>query len=152
VSFTTPDGTYGITARSNRLMRGFIARQVKGIRKGREKMMGITALVLVTVGRKSGRTLETPVAYWTLPDGSWIVCASAAGATKHPHWYRNIAAHPDLTAVIAGREIPVHAEELHGDARDAAWTTIVKSVPRFASYTKKTDRELPVIRLTERAH
>jgi deazaflavin-dependent oxidoreductase (nitroreductase family) len=136
----------------NGMARWFMARQVKAIRKGREKMMGFPALVLVTVGRKTGRTLETPVAYWTLPDGSWIVCASASGAMKHPHWYRNIAAHPDLTAVIAGREIPVHAEELHGDERDAAWATIVTRAPRFASYTKKTDRELPVIRLTQRAH
>ncbi|WP_240978397.1 nitroreductase/quinone reductase family protein [Planctomonas sp. JC2975] len=114
-------------------------------------MMGFTALVLITAGRKSGNIYETPVAYWSEPDGTWLICASAAGATKHPSWYRNLAAAPDeARVVIAGEEIPVSAEELHGAEREAGWEQIIHEAPRFADYTKKTDRELPVIRLTRR--
>ncbi len=151
MSFTTPDGTYGITMKPNRMMLWFMARQARGIRHGKKKMMGFDALVLVTTGRKSGKTYETPIAYWNRPDGSWTVCASAGGAAKHPSWYRNLAANPQTARiVIAGDEIPVSAEELHGEARAAAWNQIVTETPRFGGYLDKTDRELPVILLTRR--
>jgi deazaflavin-dependent oxidoreductase (nitroreductase family) len=151
MTFTTPDGTYGIRMKPNRVMKWFMARQAGAIRRGRQKMMGLPALVLITTGRKTGKTYETPIAYWAEPSGTWLVCASAGGARRHPAWYRNLAASPDTAkVVIAGEAIPVAAEELHGAERDAAWTHIVHTAPRFEEYTKKTDRELPVIRLTKR--
>jgi deazaflavin-dependent oxidoreductase (nitroreductase family) len=151
MSFTTPDGTFGTTMKPNRMMLWFMARQVRGIRRGKRKMMGFDALVLITTGRKSGKTYETPIAYWNRPGGAWTVCASAGGAAKHPSWYRNLAANPDTARiVVAGDEIPVSAEELHGEAREAAWTQIVTEAPRFGGYLDKTDRELPVILLTRR--
>jgi hypothetical protein len=42
----------------------------------------------------------------------------------------------------------VTAEQLHGAEREAAWQQIVTAAPRFAKYQQKTDRELPIIRLT----
>lgn len=152
MAFTTPDGTYGITMKPNRAMRWFMARQVKAIRKGKQTtMMGIPVLVLVTVGRTSGKTYETPVGYWVQPGGAWLVCASAAGAAKNPAWYRNLAAAPDdARVVLAGQEISVTAQELHGADRDTGWRQITQTARRFEAYTKKTDRVLPVIRLTRR--
>jgi hypothetical protein len=44
----------------------------------------------------------------------------------------------------------VTAEQLRGDERVAAWGAIIKAAPRFAEYQEKTDRQLPVIRLTPR--
>jgi F420H(2)-dependent quinone reductase len=44
----------------------------------------------------------------------------------------------------------VIAEQLHGTERDEAWRQITAASPRFAKYQKKTDRELPIIRLTPR--
>lgn len=152
MAFTTPDGTYGITMKPNKAMKWFMARQVTAIRKGKQtKMMGIPVLVLVTTGRTSGKTYETPVGYWVQHGGSWLVCASAAGAAKHPAWYRNLVAAPDdARIVLAGEEIPVAAQALHGAERETAWRQITQAAPRFEGYTKKTDRVLPVIRLTRR--
>jgi len=77
--------------------------------------------------------------------------ASAAGAASNPAWYLNLAAHPDrATVTIGGRTIPVSARELHGQERAAAWATVTTVSPGFAGYEKKTDRELPVIRLSPR--
>lgn len=42
----------------------------------------------------------------------------------------------------------VDVEELYGDERDRAWDRITREGDRFAKYQKKTDREIPVIRLT----
>jgi hypothetical protein len=39
-------------------------------------------------------------------------------------------------------------EELAGTRRDEAWQRFVAAYPRFAGYERKTDRMLPVLRLT----
>ncbi|OBA81670.1 nitroreductase [Mycobacterium sp. 1164966.3] len=118
------------------------------IRRKGGKVMGMDALVLTTMGRKSGAQRSTPVAY--LPDGNdaWLIVASANGAAKHPAWYYNLAAHPEQVRIeMAGRTIAVGAEQLHGQAREEAWQRFKTELPRFAKYEAKTDRELPVIRL-----
>lgn len=38
--------------------------------------------------------------------------------------------------------------QLTGPDRDAAWQRITTTLPRFNGYASKTDRQLPVIRLT----
>ena len=43
------------------------------------------------------------------------------------------------------------AEQLHGTERAQAWQQILTAAPRFAKYQQKTDRELPIIRLTLRS-
>jgi hypothetical protein len=48
---------------------------------------------------------------------------------------------------LNGGTIPVTAEQLHGAERDEAWRQITAAAPRFAQYQRKTDRELPIIRL-----
>ena len=75
-----------------------------------------------------------------------------AGATGNPAWYYNIAGHPDQVQIeVDGRTVPVLAEQLHGPDRAAAWQEITTAAPRFARYQQKTDRELPIIRLTPRS-
>jgi deazaflavin-dependent oxidoreductase (nitroreductase family) len=120
---------------------------MKRIRKtGRS--LGFNALVLTTVGHRSGARRETPVGWFPGKDGSWLIVASANGAARNPAWYYNLAAHPDRVQIeTAGRKVDVTAEELHGSERDEAWQQIIAAVPRFAAYQTKTDRELPVIRL-----
>lgn len=38
--------------------------------------------------------------------------------------------------------------QLDGDARAKAWQRIIQRQPRYAGYQQKTDRDIPVIRLT----
>lgn len=111
----------------------------------------MNALVLTTVGRKSGIERQTPVGWFPGEDDSWLIVASAAGAAGHPAWYYNLAAHPDkLWVESAGTRTAVKAEQLRGAEREEAWRQITAAAPRFAQYQEGTDRELPVIRLTHR--
>jgi deazaflavin-dependent oxidoreductase (nitroreductase family) len=115
------------------------------------KMMGFNALILTTVGAKSGAERTNPVGWFPGTDDSWLIVASASGAARNPAWYHNIAAHPDEVRIeVLGQAIPVSAEQLHGAERDQAWQQITSSAPRFAQYQVKTDRQLPVIRLVRR--
>ncbi|HUO37867.1 MAG TPA: nitroreductase family deazaflavin-dependent oxidoreductase [Mycobacterium sp.] len=153
MSFNTPNGTKGARQPSP----GWLMRVVNGlasnrIRKGGKFMGGMDAMILTTVGRKTGAERSTPVGYFPGKDGSWLIVASAAGARKNPAWYYNIAAHPDKVQIeTAGRRVSVTAQQLHGGERDEAWQQITAAAPRFAQYQQKTDRQLPVIRLVPRA-
>lgn len=153
MTFNTRNGSRGARQpKAGRLMKWFNDRAAKRIRDKDGKFMGFNALVLTTVGAKSGVERTNPAGWFpTGDDDSWLICASAAGAPKNPAWYYNLAAHPDkVTIEMAGRKIPVTAEQLHGPEREEAWQRITTAAPRFAQYQVKTDRELPIIRLTRR--
>jgi deazaflavin-dependent oxidoreductase (nitroreductase family) len=151
VSFDTRNGTHGARQPGGKVMLWLNKLMTKRIRRS-GRAMGFNALVLTTVGRKSGSQRETPVGWFPGNDGSWLIVASAAGAARNPAWYYNLAAHPDRVQIeTGGHTIAVTAEELHGAERDEAWRQITATAPRFAQYQQKTDRELPIIRLQPRS-
>lgn len=150
MSFTAAQGTYG-ARQPGGLMRWGNRFVMRRARQGGEAM-GMHLLVLTVPGRSTGEPRSTPVAWFPGEDGSWVVVASANGAARHPAWYHNVAAHPDaVTVELEGRSVPATARELHGEEREREWARIVAAAPRFGGYATKTDREIPVIRLTPRA-
>ena len=150
--FTNPRGTRGVRQPPKALLRWGNRMMAKRAGRPGASFMGMDVLVLHTVGRRSGQPRAHPVARFPGPGGSWHVVASAGGAARNPDWYLNLAAHPDQASVeIGGRTIPVTAEELQGAERAEAWAAIVAAAPRFGDYETRTDREIPVIRLTPRA-
>jgi len=150
MSFDTRAGTRGARQPRGRVAK-WLNRLIAGrIRRG-GKFMGFNALVMTTVGRKSGVERTTPVGWFPSGDGNWVIVASAAGAPGNPAWYYNLAAHPDQVRIdVDGETVEVRAEQLHGAERAEAWEQITTAAPRFAQYQVKTDRELPIIRLVRR--
>ncbi|HTW05407.1 MAG TPA: nitroreductase/quinone reductase family protein [Streptosporangiaceae bacterium] len=151
MSFDTHAGTRGARQPRAGVMLRWVDKMAAGRIRRTGKMMGLNAVMLTTVGARSGVERAHPVG-WFPQNGGWLIVASAAGAARNPAWYHNIAAHPDQVKIeLNGRTVPVTAEQLHGAERDEAWQQITTAAPRFASYQRKTDRELPIIRLTSRA-
>jgi deazaflavin-dependent oxidoreductase (nitroreductase family) len=112
---------------------------------------GFDIVYLTTVGARTGKSRTTPVARFDDAAGGWIVVASASGAATHPAWYHNVAAHPDQVVVeVDGMRHEVVAEQLEGKARDRAWDQVVRRVPDFATYAEKTDRQIPLLRMTRK--
>ena len=152
-TFDARPGTRGTRQPRGRLVlwiNGFVARRV---RKG-SKTPGLDfdMLLLTTTGNKSGLERTSPLGWVSDGNGGWLIAASASGAAGIPAWYHNLAAAPDKARIeINGATIPVSAEQLHGTEREAAWQTLTAGIPRFGRYAEKTDREIPVIRLTPRA-
>ena len=99
MSFTNPTGTHGSRQPRGRIVEFFGHRMAGRLRrKGGGKAAGLDALVLTTIGARSGQTRETVVARFPAEGGGWLVVASANGAAHNPSWYHNIAAHPDQVA------------------------------------------------------
>lgn len=151
-TFDARPGTRGGRMPSGRIagwINGLVARRA---RKG-ARMPGFDfdILLLTTIGRTSGLERTTPLGWVADGNGGWLIAASANGAAGLPAWYHNLAAAPDKARIeVNGGTIPVSAEQLHGSERAAAWQTLATAIPRFAKYPEKTDREIPVIRLTRR--
>ncbi len=146
----TPSGTHGARAMPR---LGGLSRVLQGVmvrmhRRAGDRFLGMDVLYLTTVGAKTGARRQTPLSYF--PDaGGWLVVASAGGTKAHPSWYYNIAAHPDqIWAEIAGDQVQVTAEQLEGQQRHEAWRRITAEQSRYTDYQEKTDREIPVLRLT----
>ena len=151
MSFDTQPGTRGARQPKGRMMSWMNRLMARRVRRRGAKFLGFNAMALTTVGRKSGLERTTPVGWFPGTDGSWLVVASAAGAPGNPDWYYNLAAHPDQVRIdVDGKTVDVRAEQLHGPERAEAWDQITTAAPRFAQYQVKTDRELPVIRLSPR--
>jgi deazaflavin-dependent oxidoreductase (nitroreductase family) len=106
-------------------------------------------LVLVHhLGARSGQERINPVANIREEDGSRLIAASKAGAPDNPDWYHNLLAHPDVTIETPDGVEQVHVTDLEGAERDAAWERFKQMSDGFAAYEKKTDRVIPVLRLT----
>jgi deazaflavin-dependent oxidoreductase (nitroreductase family) len=109
--------------------------------------MGRT-LVLTTVGAKTGQKRDAHLT--AFPEGGgWLVVASKGGSATHPAWFLNMARHPEKIWVQVGsRRLRVSAESLKGAERAKAWRRIVSEFSNYGDYEKKTDREIPVVKLT----
>jgi deazaflavin-dependent oxidoreductase (nitroreductase family) len=125
--------------------------RIRHHRRHGDTFQGRPVLYLTTVGAKSGRRRVHPLGYAEDGDDAWLIVASVGGAAHNPGWYHNIAAHPDQVSIeVDGRHHDVVPEQLEGHARSDAWRRIVERRPSYAGYQTKTDRLLPVLRLTTR--
>jgi deazaflavin-dependent oxidoreductase (nitroreductase family) len=112
-------------------------------------MNGTRILILTTKGRKTGKLHTNPVACFER-DGGYMVVASNGGQAKHPAWYLNLTADPDITIQVADKIMNVHAETITGAERALAWKQVVETAPSFANYEKSTTREIPLVMLKSR--
>jgi deazaflavin-dependent oxidoreductase (nitroreductase family) len=108
---------------------------------------GKPLLLLHTIGAKSGEERVNPVAY-TKDGDKLVVIASKGGAPTHPDWYHNIVAHPQVTVEVGTEKIEATAAVAKEPERRRLYDEMVKVMPGFAEYEKKTTRSIPVIILT----
>ncbi len=107
------------------------------------------ALLLTTIGRKSGQPRTTPLLY--LQDGENVVlAASKGGMPHHPLWYLNLQANPEVEVEIGSRKIPMAAHQASAEEKARLWPRLVEIYPSYATYQSLTDRDIPVLILSPR--
>jgi len=108
-------------------------------------------VLLHHVGAKSGAERISPVAGIRTSPDTWLVAASAAGSDKHPSWYHNLLAHPDVSIETPDDgTVEVHAVDLPRPERDAGWALFLERSEGFRKYERKTSRLIPVLELRRR--
>ena len=111
-------------------------------------LTGLQILNLTTTGAKSGQPRTVPLVAIPHSENRLIVIASNWGQARHPAWYHNLMAHPQVTVTRDGRSQPYLAREATGAERDACWQAALQTYPGYAAYKQRTERQIPVIVLT----
>jgi deazaflavin-dependent oxidoreductase (nitroreductase family) len=108
---------------------------------------GQPLLLLHHAGARTGTERVNPLVYQRVGD-SYAVFGSAGGQPRDPQWFRNLAAHPDVTIEVGASTVKARARVADTDERARIWATQKERMPHFAGYEKSAaPREIPVILL-----
>ncbi len=111
---------------------------------------GRPMLLLRQVGRKTGEPRTSALLY--VRDGdNYAVIASKGGDPKHPGWFHNLTANPDVEIQICRKRIPVRARVAEGEERARIWGRANEvNKGGYDVYQTRTDRTIPVVVLEAR--
>ena len=113
---------------------------------GRIERLGGTArmLLLTTRGARSGEPRTTPMMF--VRDGDRVVVyASNVGSRRHPAWYHNLVADPEVTVELGSERFDAVARVTSGEERERLWHEFP-----FPEHQDKTPRLIPVVALERR--
>ncbi|CAL9443542.1 nitroreductase family deazaflavin-dependent oxidoreductase [Streptomyces sp. enrichment culture] len=103
-------------------------------------------VLITTTGARSGKPRVNPLVY--VADGDRVVvAASNSGLDRHPAWYFNVKADPELTVELGEEKYRATASEITGPERDEWYARLTEADPAFATYETGTSRRIPVFRL-----
>jgi deazaflavin-dependent oxidoreductase (nitroreductase family) len=105
-------------------------------------------LVLSHTGARTGKRRENLLTYFT--DGEdLVVMASNYGRERHPAWYYNVKANPEVEVRAAGRIGKYRAQVTAGEDRERLWGLAKQLTRTYADYEERAaGREIQVVRLT----
>ena len=105
---------------------------------------GLPCIIVTNKGNKTGAIRKTPLMRVT--DGNnYILVASRGGAPKHPVWYHNLKADPqvEIRDVDVVQRMKVR-EVNDSNERNRLWDIAVKAFPPYIDYQTKSSRLIPV--------
>lgn len=104
----------------------------------------VPVALLTTTGRKSGIERTTAL-YYLREDNRVVLVASQAGRDRHPLWYHNLTAHPQVSVRIDDEVLALTARDATEAERIHYWPKMVKIWPAYADYQSWTQRVIPVV-------
>ncbi|MFI7274028.1 nitroreductase family deazaflavin-dependent oxidoreductase [Streptomyces sp. NPDC049879] len=110
---------------------------------------GWPTLLLTTRGRRSGALRRTALIYGE-DAGRHVLVASNGGAGRHPAWYLNLAADPDVTVQVRADRFAARARTATAGEQPALWALMTGIFPLYETYRAGTDREIPLVVLERR--
>ena len=76
---------------------------------------------------------------------NYILVASQGGAPKHPQWYYNLKAEPNVEIRDKTEVYKMRVREVvDPDERQRLWAIAVEAYPPYQDYQDNTDRVIPV--------
>lgn len=109
-------------------------------------MRGLPIVVVTMRGARSGKIRKVPLMR-VEHDGTYVAVASQGGAPRHPQWYHNLLAHPEVRVQDGATVVAARARVATGEERARWWERAVAAFPNYAQYQERTEREIPVFLL-----
>jgi deazaflavin-dependent oxidoreductase (nitroreductase family) len=134
----------------NAMNRQVISEFRENAGKTLTRFAGTELLLLHTQGARSGAPRVNPLMF--ARDGNrYIVFASKNAAPKHPDWYHNLVANPEVTVELGTESFPAIAKVTAGEERKRVWEQAAQQFPLLNDHQARTRREIPVIALERRS-
>jgi deazaflavin-dependent oxidoreductase (nitroreductase family) len=108
---------------------------------------GVPALLLTTIGRRSGEPRTSALIFGRDAD-DYLVVASMGGAPRHPAWYLNLTADPRAEIQVKAERLPVVARTATEEDKPRLWRIMTGVWPNYDVYQTRTDRTIPVVVLS----
>ena len=107
-------------------------------------LRGLPVVIVTNQGSKTGAIRKTPL--MRVVDGeSYILVASIGGAPKHPLWYHNLKANPNVEIRDGVNVHKMRVREMTDpEERQRLWDIAVEAFPPYKDYQEKTKRLIPV--------
>jgi deazaflavin-dependent oxidoreductase (nitroreductase family) len=105
---------------------------------------GVPTLLLTTKGRRSGEPLTLPLIYGRA-GSDYLIVASKGGDPRHPAWYLNLVAEPNVSLKVGFEEFPARARTAPAAEKGRLWPIMTKVWPAYDEYQAKTGRDIPVV-------
>ena len=124
-----------------------IHRAIFNVSKGRifGKAFGMPFLELATIGRRSGKERSTMLSVPIVDGDHLVLVASFGGDDRHPAWYLNLRANPEVRTTTAGSTRTMIARIATEKERADLWSQIISVFEGYARYQKRTNRQIPVV-------
>jgi deazaflavin-dependent oxidoreductase (nitroreductase family) len=106
-------------------------------------LRGFPVVIVTNIGHRTGAIRKTPL--MRVVDGkSYILVGSMGGAPKHPVWYYNLKANPnvEIRDGIYVHKMRVREVEDTGE-RQRLFRIAVEAFPPYKEYQQKTERLIP---------
>lgn len=133
-----------------RLMRGHVELYRRSGGRLGHKPPGLPPMLLLDhVGARSGVRRTSPLVY-TRDGDDYVLVASKGGYPRHPAWFHNLKAHPDVTIQVGPRVLRVHAHVASDEERERLWPRCVATYRGFTGYQARAGRTIPLVVLSPR--
>lgn len=105
---------------------------------------GLPVIIVTNQGQKTGAIRKTPL--MRAVDGpNYILVASQGGAPKHPQWYFNLKAEPNVEIRDKTEVHQMRVREVTNPTeRKRLWDIAVEAYPPYQEYQERTNRVIPV--------
>ena len=107
--------------------------------------LGMPVVILTTIGRKSGQPRDTMLTAPIDEEDRVVVVASWGGDDRHPQWFRNIEANPDVELTLRNKKRKMRAHVASPEERAELWPRVTRDHANYAAYQRRTEREIPLV-------
>jgi deazaflavin-dependent oxidoreductase (nitroreductase family) len=105
----------------------------------------LTTVVLHTVGRRTGLARTAILSAPVVEPERVVLVASKGGSDRHPAWYLNLVAQPDIVLDLRDGRRAMRARTATAAEKAELWPRVTAVYPGYAHYQARTRRDIPVV-------